>query len=1473
MRKLTILLTVLFSLIISASAQWQATFTHYSSEEGLSQNSVMKIIEDHKGFMWFATWDGINKFDGYTFKTYKASEDNAIRLVNNRVDHIAEDQYGYIWTLTYDSKVYRFDPRTEIFQQVPASGKESYATVDSIIILDRHIWLLTEKEGAIRVTTDSVSHDLSTEVFSLQSGLFPSMSIYTVRQDSEGNEWLLSDNGIGMIRPDSLLPVLYFMDAQSSKSRQKQAFYCFREVDDYLYFGSGKGRVWLYQKENNSFRLLEFDTESDIISINSCSDKDLIIATRTDGFYTYDTQSGHQEHYTHATHRNLPGDHILSVYVDRKNEVWFDLENIRGVTHFNPSTQQIKQEVLAVEDGSAYRSQPAFFIFEDINDNLWVHPFNGGFSYFDREKNRLIPFHNEPGAPDWRFSNKVHAAMSDRQGNLWMCTHSKGLEKISFITERFHLQMPHPLSYESLSNDVRSLYEDNHGRLWMGLRDGKIRIYEKNGTFLGCLTREGTFAKNGDHSLGVAYHIYEDSKGNIWIATKGDGLYKAQEEQGRYRITQYHSDPNNLYSLSDDNIYCVHEDSHGRIWIATFGGGLNYMEEREDGSVVFINHQNNLKGYPIDDCYRVRFVTTDSKGYIWVGSTSGAISFPEDFTQPEEIRFDHHVRIPTDKQSLSHNDVYWITETTDGNLYLATFGGGLNKLISVDEKGNARFETYNMEDGLPSNILLSMREDDDKNLWISTENGLCKFIPSEERADNYNDRILNIRAGFNEASSIKTKDGKLIFGTRSGWLTFDPKAISKSAFIPPVAFTRLQINNEEIRPGRSKILEQVLDEIPRLTLSHKENILTIQYAALDMKAPENIRYAYIMEGFDNEWTLADKQRMVTYTNLPKGDYVFKVRSTNNDGVWVENDRGLPITILPSFWETPWAYALYVLLILGIIFVAVYILFTIYRLKHEVSVEQQVSDIKLRFFTNISHELRTPLTLIAGPVEHILQNDTLAPETREQLQLVEKNTDRMLRLVNQILDFRKIQNKKMKMKVEQIELESFIRTIMDNFEALATEHQIDFIFESEKKALYLWADADHLEKIIFNLLSNAFKYTPVGKMIRVYVLENEKHISIGVQDQGIGIAANKKESLFVRFENLVDRNLFNQSSSGIGLSLVKELVEMHGATISVDSILDEGSTFEVAFLKGKEHYDASVEFILKDSLLSDTEKETGNTSEPNNTSPAGNQEADASRGVMLLVEDNGELRTFLRTIFASSFRIAEAKNGKEGLEKALSLLPDIIISDVMMPDKDGLELTRELRENLTTSHIPIILLTAKTTLESKLEGMEYGANDYITKPFSSTYLKARVDNLLVQHKKLQELYRTNLTTPVTREQEEKPVTNEEISPNDRKFIDRLVELMEKNMDNGELVVEDLVQELAVSRSVFFKKLKALTGLAPIEFIREMRVKRAAELIETGEYSISQVSYMVGINDPRYFSKCFKQKYGMTPTEYKENKKYT
>ena len=1488
-------------------AQQHSFFTHYSTEDGLSQNTVMSMLQDHKDNLWFATWDGINRFDGYNFKTYKARQGNYISLTNNRADRMYEDRYGFLWLLTYDNRVHRFDPKTETFEQVPAAGEEgSTYNIHAIQVLpDGTVWLLTEHDGAIRVVTlPQKNYTTKSDIYSTKSGLFPADHFYQVYQDKAGNHWLLTDNGLGMIRPGEQQPVNYFVETKGKQDGMNQAFYAVRECEDDICFASDRGRIWCYQKQGGEFRLLELPTKARITSIHTVSNGNTVVTTDSDGFFLCNLKTNKHTHYSPVTCKELSAQPILSAYVDRTSEVWFEQEEPGVVVHFNPATGVVRREQMRVEYSNADRSRPAFHIHEDVHGHIWVHPYGGGFSYFDRDRNCLVPFYDDLGSNNWLFSNKIHAAFSDKQGNLWLCTHSKGLEKVTFRNVPFSMLTPVPHEYESLSNEVRSVCEDKQGNLWVGLKDGMIRLYDSNRKFIGHLTGNGTISMTGTPMEGTAYFIMQDSKGIIWIATKGNGLVRAEQispTSMSYKLTRYQHDSNDMYSLSDNNVYCVYEDHHGRIWAATFAGGINYISQGEHGETVFINHRNNLKGYPIDVCYKARFITSDNNGRLWVGTTTGAVAFDENFKKPEDIQFHHFSRVPNDTKSLSNNDVHWIIATQQKELYLATFGGGLNKLISISENGHGEFKSYSVLDGLSSDVLLSIREDHKQNLWISTENGICKFVPSGERFENYDERSISFRVRFSEAASTLTSGGDMLFGTSNGLFMFTPDSIRKSSYVPPVVFSKLMVANEDVIPGEKSILKVDLDDTQELVLSHDENIFSVQYAALDYTNPQNIQYAYILDGFEKQWTFADRQRSVTYTNLPKGDYIFRVRSTNSDGVWVDNERILNITILPSFWETPLAYVLYVCFVLLIIFVAVYILFTIYRLKHEVSVEQQISDIKLRFFTNISHELRTPLTLIAGPVEQVLKNDKLPADAREQLVVVERNTNRMLRLVNQILDFRKIQNKKMKMQVQQLNVVAFVRKIMDNFESVAEEHNIDFLFQTEKEALNLWVDADKFEKIVFNLLSNAFKYTPNGKMITVFIREDEGTVSVGVQDQGIGIAENKRKSLFVRFENLVDKNIFNQASSGIGLSLVKELVEMHKATISVDSRLGEGSCFKVDFLKGKEHYNSSVEFILEDSVAplsmerivdianSSLQTEAAIADAPDLEVSAVKEEAEesSSKELMLLVEDNQELRSFLRSIFASTYRVVEASDGMEGWSKALKYLPDIIISDVMMPEKDGIEMTRELRADMTTSHIPIILLTAKTTIESKLEGLEYGADDYITKPFSATYLQARVENLLMQRKKLQNFYRDSLThvtvseTPVAQGETltvhastgpessaaEEPAMPE-MSPNDRKFMDKLVDLMEQNMDNGELVVDDLVRELAVSRSVFFKKLKTLTGLAPIEFIKEMRIKRAAQLIETGEFNMTQISYMVGINDPRYFSKCFKAQVGMTPTEYRE-----
>lgn len=1461
---------------LTVNAQPDCFFTHYSSEDGLSQNTVMGILQDRKGNMWFATWNGLNKFNGYSFKSYKAKLGSQITLTNNRMDQIYEDKFGYLWLLTYDNHAYRFDPRSEQFERVPAENEPgSSASVTFIRVLPGgSVWLFTEQEGAIRVTTDADTHQLSTQWYSDKSKSFPIHQANEVYEDTSGQEWVMTDNGIGLLSPKAAEISSFFVETAGRERKTGLAFYTCRELGDEIFFGSDKGRVWCYQKQSGQFHLLQLNVSSKIVSLKKLNEREMLIVTATDGIFVYQFRTKALAHYSTP---GLAKDPVYSVYIDKNSEVWFEQHVSGSITHFNASARTFKTETIAVEPTSTDRSRPAFHVHEDIYGAVWVHPYGGGFSYFDKEKNCLRPFHNSLNDANWRFSNKIHAAFSDKQGNLWMCTHSKGLEKATFRPSPFNLITPVPHHYESLSNEVRGLCEDTGHNLWVGLKDGKLRIYDRNLSERGYLTEAGTISHTGNPMHGNVYFIMQDRKKNLWIATKGDGLVKAEPQgDAHYKLTRYQHSKDDLYSLSDNNVYSVYEDSRGRIWIATFAGGVNYMTRNQEGREVFINHRNHLKGYPINDCSKARYITGDGQGHVWIGTTVGALAVDENFKTPEEAKFHHFLRVPQDMHSLSNNDVHWIISTRKKELYLATFGGGLNKLISLDKEGNAEFKCYSVENGLPSDILLSIREDGKGNLWMSTENGISKFIPSTEQFENYDDKNISYRMRFSEAASACTSSGNIMFGASDGIFMFNPDSTNKSSYIPPIVLSKLLVSNEDVIPGENSVLKQGLDDINKLTLSHRENIFTIQFAALDYSAPSDIQYAYMLEGFEKAWNYVGKQRMATYTNLPKGHYVFKVRSTNADGVWTENIRSLDIEILPSFWETSFAYFLYVLFILLIIITAVYILFTIYRLKHEVSVEQQMTDMKLRFFTDISHELRTPLTLISGPVEYVLENTKLPMDAREQLLVVERNTSRMLRLINQILDFRKIQNKKMKMQVQHIDVVAFTRKIMENFDSIAEEHRIDFLFETEKQELYLWVDVDKYEKIIFNLLSNAFKYTPNDKMIKVFIHEDEESVSIGVQDQGIGIAENKKTSIFVRFENLVDRNLFNQSSTGIGLSLVKELVEMHKALISVDSKIGEGSCFKVAFPKGKEHYDESVEFLQDDAAIGTMTMERVVETENMPVAPQDeegvpeSEDAELTKETMLLVEDNSELRLFLRTVFSSEYRIVEAVNGVEGWNKSLKFLPDIIISDVMMPEKDGISMMRELRADMTTSHIPIVLLTAKTSIESKLEGLEYGADDYITKPFSATYLKARVKNILTQRQKLQEMYRENLMPSGAAPSEEPTVQKKapEMSTHDRKFMDKLVELMDKNMDNGELVVDDLVQELAVSRSVFFKKLKTLTGLAPIEFIKEMRINRAVRLIETGEYSMTQIAYMVGINDPRYFSKCFKQKMNMTPTEYRE-----
>jgi signal transduction histidine kinase/DNA-binding response OmpR family regulator len=773
--------------------------------------------------------------------------------------------------------------------------------------------------------------------------------------------------------------------------------------------------------------------------------------------------------------------------------------------------------------------------------------------------------------------------------------------------------------------------------------------------------------------------------------------------------------------------------------------------------------------------------------------------------------------------------------------------------------------------GAPDDVILSIVDDLNGNLWLSSERGILKFNKQSESFEIYSEQSGVDKRYFSEATGLRTKDNEIMFGFDNGIYHFNPAQVRKVNYVPPLVFTRMTIAGSETPSGGG------LSTSPgngttesKLELRHDQKSLTIEYAALDYRNPGNIQYAHMLKGIDPDWIIERGQRSAAYTNLDPGEYLFSVRSTNSDGIWVDNNRTIRVIVNPSFWQTVLSKVLLVLFTLALIALTIYVIFTMYKLRHKVEVEQLITNLKLKFFTDISHELRTPLTLISSPVSNILQNNRLDPEVRDQLTLVQSNTHRMLRLVNQILDFRKVQNRKMRLKIEEFALGPFISGICADFRKVAEDKGIHLIIEDQSGGETVWADRDKVEKIAFNLITNALKFTPRGKRVNVTVRMNADSLELIVADQGTGLSKEKMKNLFMRFGS-DDRDVMTmQPGTGIGLSLSRELAELHRAELTAESEEGKGATFHVVFRLGFAHFDNETEFVLADGQnpLSSRLPLTGMHEEDDE---AEEEETGDDEPVLLFVEDNEELRSFIKIILSDGFHVIEAGNGLEGFEIARSQLPDIIITDLMMPEMDGLELARRIRAEVTTSHIPVVVLTAKTDLDTQVEALKRGADDFITKPFSSTYLRAKIENILQQRRKLQELFLSTLADyPPSKAGKPYNVSPPEpvIESYDDKLMKNLMQVMEQNIENSSLTVDELVSKIGIGRSVFFKKLKSMTGLAPIEFIREVRVKRAAQLIESGEFTISQVTYMVGCNDPRYFSRIFKHRFGITPSEYRD-----
>ena len=1380
-------LFLLLTIAIDIAAQPICQVKHFSVSDGLAQGNVMSILQDQKGLVWFSTWNGLNKFDGYTFKTYKTSQESKYAFGSNRMGTISESKYGDIWCPTYDGQACLFDVETEKFidvlQPIELSTKQTN-NVTRIYSLEKGIaWILCESGYAFRVDEQLCKKGEGITLYSASNHNLKGNQIFNIYQDSEEDEWILTDKGVSIIGKKTL-------DTDFP-------FQFITQIKETIYLIAENDKLARYDFHTKKLKFVDIPYPHHKINNVTTIGKDMLALGTDNGVILYSIPKNSFQQIDIRTATQTSND-VESVYQDHLGDIWIFSKD-PGIVHLNLVTNEKEHLFTPKDEIIKHGRKSRKLIFEDNAKNLWLLPTEGNFCYYDRKERTLKPLLTDINNPKSIFSPLVRSYTLDNQGNCWFAT-ARGVEKLCFFPQSYQFNLT---DYEA---ETRAFLQDSNKRLWTASKSNYIQIFAPDGNLVGYLSKQGNIIKEKQSFYNGVYSILEDKDGNIWLGTKEIGLFQLKKTgANHYSIHHFEHQTNDPYSLSSNSIYAIFQDSRNNIWIGCYGGGLNLLAQAKDGKVSFIHSNNELRNYPIAYGMKVRNIAEAPGGVILVGTTNGLLTFSNNFERLEEIKFYRNIRRPGDKNSLSANDIMHIYTDKNKTTYIISFTGGVNKVISPNLLNeNIQFRNYDKNNGLASDLALSMIEDTQNQLWVVSEIALSKFDPAKETFENYELSSIYQEFNFSEALPIINARNQIILGTDKGFLEVSPEKMRKSSYVPPIVFTGLKIQGH--------LTDHSIDNLEELELEPSQRNVTFQFAALDYVNPKGILYAYRLQGLEKEWNEADNNRSASYINLPAGKYQLQIKSTNSDGVWVDNVRTLSIHVLPTFWETYWAWLLY--FILFILFTAsiVYVLFYIYRLRHRVDMEQQLANIKLRFFTDISHELRTPLTLISSPVTEVLENEPLSPSAREHLTLVHQNTERMLRLMNQILDFRKIQNQKMKLLIEETDLIPLLQKVMSSFKLIAEEKNINYQLTSTIQSVYSWVDRDKFEKIFFNLLSNAFKYTPTDKSITVNITTKEKTVEIEVADEGIGIAVEKQHSLFQRFESLVKQNIL-QPSSGIGLSLVKEMVEMHHGTITVNSQPGIGSRFTVSLPLQREIFeeDVQVEFILNDSQSS-APHPVDSMKAPEEVEEKEDLETNSDGFSILVVEDNEELKAFLKSILSENYTVITASNGEEGLQHAVDDLPDLIISDVMMPVMDGLEMIRQIKENNNICHIPIIVLSAKASLDDRIAGLEQGIDDYITKPFSATYLKTRVASLLRQRKALQELYMNRLMEGKNTSSPD-PLTpsQPQITPYDEQFMKKVMAYMEEQMDNAELTIDEFAEQLMLSRTIFYRKLKSIVGL--------------------------------------------------------------
>ncbi|MEO6521856.1 MAG: two-component regulator propeller domain-containing protein [Mucilaginibacter sp.] len=1432
---------------IQSIGQLKYSITHYSTEDGLSDNKVRCILKDRDGFMWFGTWAGINRFDGHNFIVYKSYPGDRSTLRNNRIDELMEDKVGLLWIKAYDNQVYRFDKNTEKFFALTDilpkhTGRISFSHM--LLPDSGSIWLMTKNQGAYLITNSGSARPRA--IFygrgAKHNFQLPSDIIRFIHRDGKQAIWIGTDKGlVHLIKNASG----NYVKHQLAPDFSSLDFTAVGESPGQLWFGTADGSLLLINPSTDNYQKWKLSAQR-INAVSPSTHIPVIYVTTALGELVAFNSTQRSWKTTVMAKR----EQLLSIFEDKTGKLWICPEK-KGIVLYDPAVQTLVP-LVQEELQDIHQHIGDFKVFEDKKERIWAGLRNEGFGYYNSTKKKMDYFPNPPGAKERLFSNLTSSIYYDRDGILWLCSADGGIEKVVFHDNDFKHSLIAPESYLKAENDVRATFVDRQNRLWMATKVGKLYV-TKDGIDQGKM-----FLNEPAEGLGAIYCIMEDSHGTLWIGTKERGLYAARptdETKRHYKLTNYTSSESDVYSLSGTSVYSIIEDRMGEIWVATFGDGLNLIRNPQ-GMIRFSNNKNGDLRYPKDAYQRIRHLALDGKGKVWIGTTEGLLIAEPGIKKPGDFHFDVYSKQPGDKQSLGDNDIQFILRDSQNAMWVCTAVGGINKALQNSSTQKLRFLNISQKDGLPSDYILNCLEDGNKNLWLATQNGLACLSIVTNKIRNYDSNDGLPKAAFSESGGARLKNGDLVFGMTRGYLRFDPAQIKDYKIDAKLALTNLQVNNIDV-----KIPDTSVNGNANLQLTYDQNNISIDYTVLDYRAAGRQTFASRLLGLDTAWQNNKNQRRVSYTNLSPGNYTFQVKATKESLYLNTPLQTLSITILPPPWRTWWAYVIYLIAAAAILAIIRRTTLAMLSLRQHIAVEQKMAHLKMSFFTNVAHELRTPLTLILNPIEEIARTENLSHQGDEHIRIVRRNAERMQKFVNQLLDLRKVQSGRTLLHLEEVEIISFVTKLADYFSDAARQKEIRLSIQSVEHELPAWIDIEKIDVVIYNLLSNALKFTPEGRGISIVITRLPDGIcGIEVADEGTGVPPEHLKNIFELYYEGNHTEREHLKGTGIGLALAKELVELHHGRIFAANNIHGGLSIMIELKTDKAHF-AESEIKLK-SL----------TDPPGVNVDHGQAELDYSRGfglpsiidddapMVLLVEDNEDLSSFLSYQLKRCYRVETAFDGEDGLKKARELLPDLIISDIIMPNMDGIKMLDIIKNDMTTSHIPVVLLSARLSVESQIEGLNYGADLYITKPFRNEFLLSSIANLLKQRKKLAQSM-IGSKKVIDLKPGEIVITSQ-----DETFLKNVIATIEKQMADQDLNIDTLAAAVSMSRSGFFKKFKSLTNMAPVEFIREIRLKRGKQFLDAGEHNIATIAYTVGFNHPKYFSSCFKDKYQVTPSEY-------